>query len=82
MWNVECGMWNKIDKEVYKRPISKNMMPIFFLLGCLITFTISLLAYSSTYAVVTYGPTNTPPSLISTEGYYASIMRALCFQNQ
>ena len=63
----------KAIKKSTKRSIGKNMMPIFFLLGCLITFTISLLAYSSTYAVVTYGSTNTPPSLISAEGYYASI---------
>lgn len=63
----------KAIKKSTKRSIGKNMMPIFFLLGCLVIFVFSLLAYSSTYAVVTYGPTNTPPSLISAEGYYASI---------
>ena len=60
-------------KKITRRKLGKNLVPVFSFLGCLAVFTISLLIYSSTYAVVTYGPIRTPSSMVSTEGYSASI---------
>lgn len=60
-------------KKITRRALGKNLAPVFSLLGCLAVFAISLLIYSSTYAVVTYGPIRTPSSMVSTEGYSASI---------
>ena len=60
-------------KKIIRRKLGKSLVPVFSFLGCLAVFAISLLIYSSTYAVVTYGPIRTPSSMVSTEGYSASI---------
>ena len=61
-------------KKITRRTLGKNLAPVFSFLGCLAVFAISLLSYSSTYAVITsYGPIRTPSSIVSTEGYSASI---------
>ena len=60
-------------KKITRRALGKNLAPVFSLLGCLAVFAISLLIYSSTYAVVTYGNQNTASTDTSTNGYYLTI---------
>lgn len=59
--------------KITRRALGKNLAPVFSLLGCLAVFAISLLIYSSTYAVVTYGNQNTASTDMSTNGYYLTI---------
>ena len=60
-------------KRITRRKLSKSLVPVFSFLGCLAVFAISLLIYSSTYAVVTYGNQNTASTDTSTNGYYLTI---------
>ena len=60
-------------KKITRRTLGKNLVPVFSFLGCLAVFVISLLIYSSTYAVVTYGNQNTASTDTSTNGYYLTI---------
>ena len=60
-------------KKITRRTLGKNLAPVFSFLGCLAVFAISLLIYSSTYAVVTYGNQNTASTDTSTNGYYLTI---------
>lgn len=60
-------------KKITRRTLDKNLVPVFSFLGCLAVFAISLLIYSSTYAVVTYGNQNTASTDTSTNGYYLTI---------
>lgn len=61
-------------KRITRRKLSKSLVPVFSFLGCLAVFAISLLIYSSTYAVVTYSSeTNTSTSLTSGQGYSVSL---------
>ena len=60
-------------KKITRRKLGKNLAPVFSFLGCLAVFAISLLIYSSTYAVVTYGNQNTASTDTSTNGYYLTI---------
>ena len=60
-------------KKITRRKLGKNLVPVFSFLGCIAVFAISLLIYSSTYAVVTYGNQNTASTDTSTNGYYLTI---------
>lgn len=60
-------------KKLQGESWAKNLAPVFSFLGCLAVFAISLLIYSSTYAVVTYGNQNTASTDTSTNGYYLTI---------
>ncbi len=57
-------------KKITRRKLGKNLVPVFSFLGCLAVFTVSLLIYSSTYAVVTYGGTETKSTETATSGAY------------
>ena len=57
-------------KKITRRKLGKNLVPVFSFLGCLAVFAISLLIYSSTYAVVTYGGTETKSTETATSGAY------------
>ena len=57
-------------KKITRRTLGKNLAPVFSFLGCLAVFAISLLIYSSTYAVVTYGGTETKSTETATSGAY------------
>ena len=57
-------------KKITRRKLGKNLVPVFSFLGCLAVFAISLLIYSSTYAVVTYGGTETKNTETATSGAY------------
>ena len=57
-------------KKITRRTLGKNLAPVFTFLGCLAVFAISLLIYSSTYAVVTYGGTETKSTETATSGAY------------
>ena len=57
-------------KKITRRKLGKNLLPVFSFLGCLAVFAISLLIYSSTYAVVTYGGTETKSTETATSGAY------------
>ena len=58
-----------MNEKNYKENAGQNLVPVFSFLGCLAVFVISLLIYSSTYAVVTYGNQNTASTDTSTNGY-------------
>ena len=62
-----------MNEKNYKENAGQNLVPVFSFLGCLAVFVISLLIYSSTYAVVTYGNQNTASTDTSTNGYYLTI---------
>ena len=57
-------------KKITRRKLGKNLVPLFSFLGCLAVLSISLLAYSSTYAVVTYGGQEIKNSETATSGAY------------
>ena len=57
-------------KKITRRKLGRNLAPVFTFLGCLAVFAISLLIYSSTYAVVTYGGTETKSTETATSGAY------------
>ena len=57
-------------KKITRRTLGKNLAPVFSFLGCLAVFAISLLIYSSTYAVVTYGGQETKSTETATSGAY------------
>ena len=57
-------------KKITRRTLGKNLAPVFSFLGCLAVFAISLLIYSSTYAVVTYGGQETKSTETATSGVY------------
>ena len=60
-------------KKITRKTLGKNIAPVFSFLGCLAVFAISLLIYSSTYAVVTYGGQETKSTETATSGAYFTI---------
>ena len=57
-------------KKITRRKLGRNLAPVFTFLGCLAVFAISLLIYSSTYAVVTYGGQEIKNTETATSGAY------------